>query len=227
MTSTVNTGNLATITRTADAQAALGKQNETMGKSEFLTLFTAQLKNQNPLDPVKNEAFVSQLAQFSQLEATTTMASSLSSLIGSMQGDRMMSGSSLIGKQVAAVGIPAILSGGNPVTSMIDLPNGADSVKIEFFDPSGAPVRADTLGSQAKGQTSFIWDGTDDNGIALPDGNYSIVATATLAGQSSVIPVSTLAQVWSVSAPAGSQDLSLEVGQGISVPLSSVTRVGG
>ena len=31
MTSTVNTGNLATITRTADAQAALGKQNEAMG----------------------------------------------------------------------------------------------------------------------------------------------------------------------------------------------------
>ena len=88
-------------------------------------------------------------------------------------------------------------------------------------------MRTDTLKTQPKGQTSFIWDGTDDNGIALPDGNYSIVATATLAGQSSVIPVSTLAQVWSVSAPAGSQDLSLEVGQGISVPLSRVTRVGG
>ena len=43
-------------------------------QAEFLTLFTTQLQNQNPLDPVKNEAFVAQLAQFSQFEATTKMA---------------------------------------------------------------------------------------------------------------------------------------------------------
>ena len=36
----------------------------TMDQGAFLTLFTTQLKNQNPLDPVKNEAFVAQLAQF-------------------------------------------------------------------------------------------------------------------------------------------------------------------
>ncbi len=42
-----------------------------MSQQAFLTLFTTQLQNQNPLDPVKNEAFVAQLAQFSQLEATT------------------------------------------------------------------------------------------------------------------------------------------------------------
>ena len=50
------------------AQKKITPQNEAMGQSQFLTLFTTQLKNQNPLDPVKNEAFVAQLAQFSQLE---------------------------------------------------------------------------------------------------------------------------------------------------------------
>jgi flagellar basal-body rod modification protein FlgD len=47
--------------------------NEQMGQQQFLTLFTAQLKMQNPLDPVKNEAFVAQLAQFSSLEANISM----------------------------------------------------------------------------------------------------------------------------------------------------------
>ena len=42
-------------------------QNEEMGQKEFLLLFTTQLQNQNPLDPMDNEAFVAQLAQFSQL----------------------------------------------------------------------------------------------------------------------------------------------------------------
>ena len=93
------TNNLASITKTADAKAASSKISDTMGKSEFLTLFTTQLKNQNPLDPVKNEAFVAQLAQFSQLEATTSMQNSMTDLVSALKGDRMMTGASLIGRQ--------------------------------------------------------------------------------------------------------------------------------
>jgi len=40
-----------------------------LGRDAFLKLFTTQLQNQNPLDPMDNEAFVSQLAQFSSLES--------------------------------------------------------------------------------------------------------------------------------------------------------------
>ena len=40
------------------AQQKATPTNTNMGQTEFLTLFTTQLKNQNPLDPVKNEAFV-------------------------------------------------------------------------------------------------------------------------------------------------------------------------
>ena len=46
-----------------NAQKAATPQKTEMGQTEFLTLFTTQLKNQNPLEPVKNEAFVAQLAQ--------------------------------------------------------------------------------------------------------------------------------------------------------------------
>ena len=43
------------------------------GRDAFLQLFTAQLKNQNPLDPMENEAFVAQLAQFSSVEGIKGM----------------------------------------------------------------------------------------------------------------------------------------------------------
>jgi len=76
-------------------------QKEEMGQQAFLTLFTTQLQNQDPLDPVKNEAFVAQLAQFSQLEATTKMADSMGSMATAMQSDRLLAGTSLIGKKVA------------------------------------------------------------------------------------------------------------------------------
>ena len=64
---------LKNVTRYEDVKDAAKKTSEDMGKQDFLTLFTAQLQNQNPLEPVKNEAFVAQLAQFSQLEALTDM----------------------------------------------------------------------------------------------------------------------------------------------------------
>lgn len=45
--------------------SAAGK---TMGKDEFLKLFTNQLKNQDPMKPMDSSAFTAQLAQFSSLE---------------------------------------------------------------------------------------------------------------------------------------------------------------
>jgi flagellar basal-body rod modification protein FlgD len=41
-----------------------------MGKDAFLQLLVAQIKNQNPMNPADGVQFLSQLAQFSQLEQT-------------------------------------------------------------------------------------------------------------------------------------------------------------
>jgi len=90
---------LKNVTRYEDVKDAAKKTSEDMGKQDFLTLFTAQLQNQNPLEPVKNEAFVAQLAQFSQLEALTNMQTSLDTFVTSMSGERMLNSASLIGKK--------------------------------------------------------------------------------------------------------------------------------
>jgi flagellar basal-body rod modification protein FlgD len=84
-----------------------------MGQSDFLTLFTTQLKNQNPLDPVKNEAFVAQLAQFSQLEATTAMKTSMETMVKSLDGDKMLAGAALIAAEAfSGPRAPAAAGGG-------------------------------------------------------------------------------------------------------------------
>ena len=105
---------------TSAAVAAKPKAVSTgASQQDFLKLFTTQLQNQNPLDPTKNEAFVAQLAQFSQLEATTNMATQLTSFVSSMSADRMLTGTSLIGKKVAVDGAPVLLSGGQPVQGVV------------------------------------------------------------------------------------------------------------
>ena len=48
---------LPNVTRYEDVKdKAKSKSSEDMGKQEFLTLFTAQLQNQNPLEPVNRIA---------------------------------------------------------------------------------------------------------------------------------------------------------------------------
>lgn len=206
--------------------AVLNGNGGAMGQTAFLTLFTTQLQNQNPLDPMDNEAFVAQLAQFSQLEATTKMAGSLDTLVGSLSGERMTTAAGLIGKKVAVPDGRAILSGGQPVTGSIKLDNDVDSITMKVYDSSGRLVRTGEIGAQKKGEFPFAWDGKDSSGAAIADGVYRIEASVSRFGKSSTTPVSTMATVRSVTTDSLTNDMKVELEDGTTVSLSEIKRVG-
>jgi len=197
-----------------------------MGQKDFLTLFTTQLKNQDPLDPVKNEAFVAQLAQFSQLEATTGMASSLDTFVSSQAGQQITASSNLIGKKVSVPDGPAQLTAGTPVEGIVNLPTGADGVKFQVFDDKGILVNTQVLGAQTVGDLKWAWNGGDDAGNALPDGVYRFTATAVSQGKTTTPSVSTMASVVGVS-QAADKTVLLQILGGKTVKLADVTRIDG
>lgn len=205
--------------------AILNGNGGEMGQTAFLTLFTTQLQNQNPLDPMENEAFVAQLAQFSQLEATTKMSDSLQTLVSSMSGERMSSAASLIGKSVAISDGKAIKAG-EPVEGSVSLANDVDSITLKVFSSSGALVRTGQIGAQKKGDYPFSWDGNDADGNALPDGTYRIEASVTRFGVASKAPVSTMANVRSVTTDAITGDMKVQLNDGSLVSLTEVKRIG-
>ncbi len=78
------TGTTTPATTPATAQSK-NKPVESAGmatKDEFLQLLVAQLKNQDPLDPVKNENFLAQLATFSSLEQLVAIKEGIDKLVG-------------------------------------------------------------------------------------------------------------------------------------------------
>jgi flagellar basal-body rod modification protein FlgD len=218
----------AGIKTTADAAneaLTANKSSNGMGQKDFLTLFTTQLKCQDPLDPVKNEAFVAQLAQFSQLEATTSMSETLKTFVDSMSGERMMSSTNMIGKTVAVPNAPVILSGGKPAQGVVNLPTGAEGVKFEVTNEKGQLVATQIMGPQSMGDMPWAWDGSNDNGDILPDGNYFFKATVVSQGKTTNPPVSVLSTVLGVS-QAADKTIMLEVAGGKSVKLTDVQRIG-
>jgi flagellar basal-body rod modification protein FlgD len=200
--------------------------NTNMGQTEFLTLFTTQLKNQNPLDPVKNEAFVAQLAQFSQLEATTAMKTSMQNLVSSLANDRLLGATSLIGKTVGVPDGPVMVTDTTVSQGVINAPTGADGIKVQIFNDKGILVRTQIMGPQPAGDVTISWDGTNDGGTTVPNGTYRYVASLNSNGTVTKPTVNTYAQVTGVSS-AGTADgtMLLEVAGGKTVNLADVKRI--
>jgi flagellar basal-body rod modification protein FlgD len=91
------------------------------GKEDFLRLFVAQLKAQNPLNPQEGHEFIAQLAQFTSLEQLMNLNTSFSDMLKFQQ---LLGGGELIGKNASYIGTG---SDGNPqgVISAIKINDGA------------------------------------------------------------------------------------------------------
>jgi len=226
MVSTVTDSTFLTSEQYNEQQKAVAYGEDELGRDAFLTLFTAQLQNQNPLDPMDNEAFVSQLAEFSSLEGIKGMQGSLDNMVNGMRQDQMVAGANLVGKKVQVAG--GHFSGGNGTTSSgsIDLANGAQSIIFSVYDPvSGELVYRDTQGGRLPGRAELNWNGRDRNGEIAPQGNYLMTASAVINGKLETVPVTTMADVRSVSWDPNAQQITLEVGDDVFVALADIERI--
>jgi flagellar basal-body rod modification protein FlgD len=79
--STVNGVGTTFTDQTASKTSGLSKSPE-VNTNEFLNLLVAQLKNQDPMNPVDNQAFVAQLATFSSLEQLISINAGITKLAG-------------------------------------------------------------------------------------------------------------------------------------------------
>ncbi|MFV9509855.1 flagellar hook capping FlgD N-terminal domain-containing protein [Tepidibacillus sp. LV47] len=75
-------------------------RKDILGKDDFLKIFIAQLKNQDPLQPLQDKDFIAQMAQFSSLEQITNMTTELAEIkeLLNAQQHSLSVLSSLIGK---------------------------------------------------------------------------------------------------------------------------------
>lgn len=228
MNTDISLASTGTLTKAEyDESQLLQSSEDELDRNAFLQLLTTQLQNQNPLDPMKNEAFVAQLAQFSQLEGITNMSSSLGDMTDVIRSDRIMTGSNLVGKSVFAQTGRISTDGKTPSKIEVTLPTGAEQVELGIYDQaSGALIRSIVSGPQRSGIASFNWDGRMADGSAAPAGDYFIRGVTTTDGAANNVVPSTFSKVETVSWNAATSDLTLNLAGNVSIPISQVSRIG-
>ncbi len=193
--------------------------NATLNENNFFQLLTAQLENQDPLNPMSASDFAAELAQFStaigvqQLQTTQTS-------YGSLQL------SSLIGQNVAVAGNALVLSQNGTATGAYNLSGAASDVLVTVADAGGNQLGVMDLGPQAAGTQTFSWNGQTADGSAATAGTYQFsVSAAGAAGTNVTATPYAVVPVTGVNV-GGANGPTVDLGAGLApVGLSAIQQV--
>lgn len=188
---------MATVNQTTSAAAdaalaAIGRKEtksveadaDTQGR--FLTLLTAQLRNQDPMNPLDNAQVTSQLAQISTVDGIERLNSMLGQIMEGQQSAEAMQAASLVGRGVMIPG-KGLNLGEAGALGGFSLDKPADAVTLHIVDGNGLEVATVDLGAFKAGVHNFQWDGTAIDGSRAANGKYTVSIEA-YAGEESLSP---------------------------------------
>ena len=154
----------------SSTSAATQSGQATLGKQDFLKLLITQLRNQDPLNPLDQNQFLAQTAQFTSLENLQNISSQLSEMKALSQGQSFTQGASLLGKAAASAGRDVTLgTSGAELSFDVQTPG---SINIQILDGQNAVLRSLATTTDAPGASEVAWDGRDASGQALTPGTY-------------------------------------------------------
>jgi flagellar basal-body rod modification protein FlgD len=195
-----------------------------LGQEQFLELMMAQLKNQDPMKPMQNGEFLSQMAQFGTVNGIQDLQKTFSGLASSLQSNQALMASSLVGRSVLAPAASAQVAAGSRLLGATDLAQPATNVVVNVTDAAGALVKRIDLGPQSAGEVRFQWDGTLSNGAPAPAGRYTLSAQAQNGRETLALNTLLEARVDSVSL-GGANGLSLNLAGLGPVNLADVRQI--
>ena len=200
----------------ATGNSSLTGSNAADLQSSFLTLLVAQLKNQDPTNPLQNNELTTQLAQISTVSGIEKLNTTLGSISGQIDNSQSLQASTLIGHGVMIPGT-TILTGkgteeGAKTTTTpfgVELQQPADKVTATITDKDGKVGRTIDIGGLKAGVHTFTWDGTMTDGTDAPSGSYNVSIAASNGGTQLVAQPLQFALVQGVIRSNGGNTLDL------------------
>lgn len=213
----------------SSTSASADPNSPTSLQQTFLQLLVAQMRNQDPTNPMDSSQMTAQLAQINTVTGISQLNTTLTSLASQMSAGQNAQASLLIGQNVlvpaAATGATTTVASGVSSGFGVSLSSAVSDLKVTVKNSSGAIVNTLDFGAQQAGTVPVHWKPVDSSGNTLPDGTYTISATGTsTTGATATATALTGAQVQSVVQQSdGSTGLMLNNGN--TVGMSTVSAI--
>jgi flagellar basal-body rod modification protein FlgD len=193
------------------ATATRPSTTPSLGQADFLRLLSAQLQNQDPLKPLDNAEFLSQMAQFSTVSGIDRMNATLEGMAGGQRGTGIATAAELLGRQVLVPGSVTRPDAAGAVHGAVTLDKPAEALVVTWTDAAtGAILHSQTLGAQAAGTVEFGWQDVPADMVAGRSA-IGLSVSALRGGATALEEAQVYARVLSASTGATGSDVTLQV----------------
>lgn len=178
MTTISGSGTAGRTSAGLGAPTSQSSQSGLDGES-FMRLLVAQIRHQDPLQPMDTTQMMSQLTQLTSVERLVAIDDRLGELSVATASVANAQATDLVGRTVEADTSQLMLTDAGAASGTFELRGPSASTRVEIRDGSGRLVRTVDVGPKPSGQVSFTWDGDDDVGNRQLAGRYRISVVAT------------------------------------------------
>jgi flagellar basal-body rod modification protein FlgD len=206
---------VSSVSSTASLSSATAAEQQ----DRFMKLLVAQMKNQDPLNPMDNAQMTSQIAQINTVSGIEKLNRTVEGLLSAFSGLQAQNATQMAGRAVLIEG-STLSVGEYGAVGGVELEAAADAVAVEIRDASGAVVQTLDLGKNDAGVRSFQWDGKNAAGEAVPQGDYRISVKA--ASGEKAVKATTLMAAQVQSVYKGTAGVQLDLGAAGSRSLDDV-----
>ncbi|MEI8624031.1 flagellar hook assembly protein FlgD [Pseudoalteromonas sp. B137] len=179
--------------------ATSDNESDALTQEDFFSLLTQQLSFQDPSNPADNDQMIAQMTSFTMAQGISDLNSNFDTLATSMTSNSALQASTLVGKQALLESNTVDLNESGDAKGSIVAESAVESLTLSVTDASGQLVRTIDMGSQPAGAVRFAWDGNNENGERLPEGEYTLSAQGSTNGQFSSLPMATFKNIESVN----------------------------
>lgn len=170
----------------------------------FLDLLVAQISHQNPLDPMDGTQYVSQLAEFANVESLQSLKIDSGKNLELQASQQALQATALIGQQVDVAADTILLEQAAPVKGAVNLGVEAQSVTVRLYNAQGQLMEQQELPFTGVGTLRFAFEQQDAGG-------YYVQADANINGKPQPLTTMLSGEVERVSVGSNKDDIILQV----------------
>lgn len=213
------------LSQDPNAATGSGPRQQELGQEDFLRLMITQLRNQDPMKPMKNGDFLGQMAQFSTVNGVETLNQTMSSITGALAANQALQAATLVDRSALVETGTLEIAQGDTVSGVIELPPDVQYGVVTLRNGAGEPVAQMAVENDGTGKARFEFAADPESGDALPAGRYEVTAEFQSGTQEQAATTHLWGRIDSVSLAGGGNGMQVTLAGIGTVSLSDVLEI--